>query len=69
MATRDLRNYPSRHPPFWTGKLWIGAAFVPKPIPIEGDAVRLQSALLDPRTVRHEPLGRRFFNALRSALT
>ena len=37
--------------PYNTGRVRIGCAYIPPPMPIRGlDAMRLQSALLEPRT-------------------
>lgn len=35
--------------------LRIGIAHIPRPEPVQGDALRLQSALLEPRTARPLP--------------
>ncbi len=36
--------------------LRIGRAHVPPPLPVQGDAVLIQAALLEPRTARPLPL-------------
>jgi hypothetical protein len=42
---------------------------VPKPMPIESEAARLQSALLDPRTAYSMPLWRRVVCTVRRYLS
>jgi hypothetical protein len=37
------------NPPFNTGKVLIGLLYVPRPQEIQGDAARLQAALLKPQ--------------------
>lgn len=37
-----------------TGKIRIGWAYVPKAMRIEGDAIRIQAALLEPRSAMHQ---------------
>lgn len=39
-----------------TGKVVIGRAYVPPPRRVEGDAIKLQAALLEPRTTKPQPL-------------
>lgn len=53
-----------RNPPFFNGRVWFGTAYVPKPMPVEQEAQRLQRALLDPRTAQPIPRLRRVFNFL-----
>jgi hypothetical protein len=62
---RDLRHYPNRYPPLFNGAPVDRHRLVPRPIRIEGDAVRLQTALLDARTNRPPaPLLQRIWNYL-----
>jgi hypothetical protein len=42
-----------------TGKLLIGWAYVPKAMRIEGDAIRIQAALLEPRSATPQTLFQR----------
>lgn len=42
----------------------IGASYVPKPMPVQGDAIKVQAALLDPRTARRPTLLERLWKWL-----
>jgi len=42
----------------------IGSAYTPKPLRPEGDALRLQAALLEPRTTGEQTLTQRVLGAL-----
>lgn len=42
-----------------TGRVRIGWAYVPRPLRIEGDAIRIQSALLEPRSATPQTLFQR----------
>jgi hypothetical protein len=57
-------HHQRRSPPFFNGRVWIGRTYVPKPMPVEQEAQRLQRALLDPRTAQPIPRLRRVFNLL-----
>ncbi len=69
-STAPRFNHLRPNPPFTNGKVWFGLAYVPKPMPIEAEAQRLQRALLDSRTTTSHPsLPRLILNALRSVLS
>ncbi len=44
--------------------LRIGIAHVPRPAPVQGDALHLQTALLEPRTARQLPWTARIAGAI-----
>jgi hypothetical protein len=61
-APARFAHHQRRNPPFFNGRVWLGIAYVPKPMPVEREAQRLQRALLDPRTAQAIPRWRRVFN-------
>ena len=42
-----------------TGRVRIGWAYVPRPMRIEGDAIKVQAALLEPRSATPQTLFQR----------
>ncbi len=44
--------------------LRIGIAYVPRPASVDGDAQRVQSALLEPRTAKPLPIATRLLGAI-----
>lgn len=66
--TRLAKAHQRPNPPFFNGRVWIGIAYVPKPMPVESEAVRLQAALLDPRTSEPQTMLQRLVGRIGSLL-
>lgn len=54
-AANDTAMALRRAVPYHTGRVQIGLTYTPQPPRVEGDAVAIQRALLDPRTASPLP--------------
>jgi hypothetical protein len=62
--TKVAARHQRPNPPFFNGRIWIGIAYVPKPMPMEAEAQRVQSALLEPRTAERQTMPQRLIGRI-----